>query len=49
MGEGPIVPPPAVIANAVEAALGDLDVAIYATPLTPDRVLSMIAASRDQG
>jgi carbon-monoxide dehydrogenase large subunit len=42
VGEGGTVPGPAVIANAVEAALADYDVVIDRTPITPPMVLSLL-------
>ncbi len=46
MGEGGAVIPPAAIANAVRDALAPLGVEINETPMTPQRVLAAIQASR---
>ena len=47
-GEGGAIPPPAVIANAVNDALAPLGAHIAETPITPARVLAAIAAARNQ-
>ncbi|MBM9464514.1 xanthine dehydrogenase family protein molybdopterin-binding subunit [Aeromicrobium sp. YIM 150415] len=43
LGEGGAIGPPAAIANAVEDALGDLGVVVRQCPLTPSRVLGLLA------
>jgi xanthine dehydrogenase YagR molybdenum-binding subunit len=45
LGEPPIIPAPAAIANAVADAIG---VRILDLPITPDRVLNALAAARAQ-
>jgi xanthine dehydrogenase YagR molybdenum-binding subunit len=45
LGEPPIIPAPAAIANAVADAIG---VRILDLPMTPDRVLDALAARREQ-
>jgi carbon-monoxide dehydrogenase large subunit len=42
VGEGGAISPPAAIANAVEDALRPFAVCIRETPLTPERVLTLI-------
>jgi carbon-monoxide dehydrogenase large subunit len=42
LGEGGAISPPAAIANAVEDALRPLGVEVRATPLSPERVLTLI-------
>lgn len=46
LGEGGAISPPAAIGNAVADALRPLGVTVDALPLTPDRVLALIAAAR---
>jgi carbon-monoxide dehydrogenase large subunit len=46
MGEGGVIAAPAAIANAVADALSDLSPRVNRVPLTPERVLAMIDASR---
>jgi len=46
VGEGSIIPPMAVVANAVEDALRDLGVEIGEVPITPARVFAAIRAGR---
>lgn len=46
MGEGGPVGTPAAVMNAVENALAPLGVELTETPLSPDRMLKMIAAGR---
>jgi carbon-monoxide dehydrogenase large subunit len=48
MGEGGAISPPAAIANAIEDALTPFGVRVTATPLSPARVLVLIAAGRSQ-
>jgi carbon-monoxide dehydrogenase large subunit len=49
MGEGGAIAPPATIANAVADALAPLDARVNRIPLTPERVLAIIAtASRNE-
>ena len=45
VGEGGAIGPPAAVANAVEAALIDLGVVVRECPLTPARVLELLAHS----
>ncbi|MBI4494262.1 MAG: xanthine dehydrogenase family protein molybdopterin-binding subunit [Chloroflexi bacterium] len=45
LGEGGAISPPAAIANAVEDALAPLGVRITETPLSPARLVGLIAAS----
>jgi aerobic carbon-monoxide dehydrogenase large subunit len=45
LGEGGAISPPAAIANAVEDALAPLGVRVTGTPLTPARVLELIATA----
>ena len=45
MGEGGAIAPPAAIVNAVNDALRGLGVEVGETPLTPDRLLTAIAAA----
>jgi xanthine dehydrogenase YagR molybdenum-binding subunit len=45
LGEPPIIPAPAAIANAVADAIG---VRIVDLPITPDRVLAALARAQDQ-
>ncbi len=46
MGEGGVIAAPAAIANAVADALSELSPRVNRVPLTPERVLAMIDASR---
>ncbi|MDB5823376.1 MAG: xanthine dehydrogenase family protein molybdopterin-binding subunit [Herminiimonas sp.] len=46
MGEGGAIAPPAVVINAVNDALRHMGVEIGETPLTPDRLLTAIAAAQ---
>ncbi len=48
MGEGGAIAPPAAIANAVADALREFDPRVNRTPLTPERVLSMIPAKNSR-
>jgi carbon-monoxide dehydrogenase large subunit len=48
-GEGGIIPVGGVVANAVAAALGSLDVKLHELPLTPPRVWEMIQTARQSG
>ena len=45
VGEGGAIAPPAAIANAVEDALGPFGVCVRETPLSPERVRRLVAAS----
>jgi aerobic carbon-monoxide dehydrogenase large subunit len=45
VGEGGAIAPPAAIANAVENALAHLGVRITETPMTPEKILSLIKRS----
>ncbi len=45
VGEGGAIPPPAVIGNAVNDALSDLDAEVSQTPISPRRVLAAIAGA----
>jgi carbon-monoxide dehydrogenase large subunit len=45
-GEGGIIPVGGVIANAVAAALGSLDVKLFELPLSPPRVWQLIQSAR---
>ncbi len=45
LGEGGAISPPAAIANAVEDALRPFGVEVHATPLTPERVLTLLAGA----
>ncbi len=45
-GEGGIIAVPAAVANAVEDALAPFGVTVTALPLSPDRVLGLVRASR---
>ncbi|MDB5797050.1 MAG: Carbon monoxide dehydrogenase [Paucimonas sp.] len=49
MGEGGAIAPPAVVVNAVNDALRHMGVEVSETPLTPDRMLSAIAAAQAKG
>jgi carbon-monoxide dehydrogenase large subunit len=49
MGEGGPVGVPAAVMNAVEDALAPLGVELTETPLSPDRMLKMIASARQEG
>ena len=46
LGEGGAIPPPAVIANAVNDALRTLGAEVSETPITPRRVLAAIARGK---
>jgi carbon-monoxide dehydrogenase large subunit len=46
MGEGGVIAAPAAIANAVADALSEFSPRVNRVPLTPERVLAMIDASR---
>jgi carbon-monoxide dehydrogenase large subunit len=46
MGEGGVIAAPAAIANAVADALLEFSPRVNRVPLTPERVLAMIDASR---
>jgi aerobic carbon-monoxide dehydrogenase large subunit len=46
MGEGGAIAPPAAIVNAVNDALRRIGVEVAETPLTPDRLLTAVAAAR---
>ncbi len=46
IGEGGAIAPPAAIVNAINDALADLGVELTATPATPRRILSALAAAR---
>lgn len=48
-GEGGIIPVGGVIANAVAAALGSLDVRPHALPLSPPRIWQLIKDARTNG
>jgi carbon-monoxide dehydrogenase large subunit len=45
VGEGGAIAPPAAIANAVEDALRPFGVCVRETPLSPERVRRLLAAS----
>jgi carbon-monoxide dehydrogenase large subunit len=45
-GEGGTIPATAVIASAIEDALSPFGVTIAETPITPERIVALIAASR---
>ncbi len=45
LGEGGAIGPPAAIANAINDALKDLGVVVDRLPITPQRVIDLIAAS----
>ncbi len=47
VGEGGAIAPPAALANAVEDALAPFGVRITEGPVTPARIVSLIAASRN--
>ncbi|HEY7067067.1 MAG TPA: xanthine dehydrogenase family protein molybdopterin-binding subunit [Chloroflexota bacterium] len=49
LGEGGAISPPAAVANAVVDALRPFGVEIAATPLSPERILSLIEAARGDG
>jgi CO/xanthine dehydrogenase Mo-binding subunit len=42
VGQGATIAAPGAVANAVEDALGHLGVVVRATPLSPDRIWSLI-------
>ena len=46
VGEGGAIAPPAALANAVEDALGGSGVRVTEGPVTPERVVALLAASR---
>jgi carbon-monoxide dehydrogenase large subunit len=46
LGEGGAIAPPAAIVNAVNDALKSLGVVVTETPVTPRRLLALIAAAR---
>jgi carbon-monoxide dehydrogenase large subunit len=46
MGEGGAIAPPAAVVNAVNDALRSMGVEMCETPLTPDRMLTAIAAAQ---
>ncbi len=46
MGEGGSAPPPAAVANAVRAALLDLNIEVNRTPVAPDYLLEQLLAAR---
>jgi len=46
-GEGGTIPAPAAIISAVEDALAPFGVRIAQSPVTPDRLVALIAAARD--
>jgi carbon-monoxide dehydrogenase large subunit len=48
MGEGGAIAPLPALANAVTDALAPLGVAVDALPLSPDRILALIDAAREQ-
>jgi carbon-monoxide dehydrogenase large subunit len=48
VGEAGIAAPPAVVAQAVDAALGRVAAAVTRIPLTPERVLAGAAAPRPE-
>jgi CO/xanthine dehydrogenase Mo-binding subunit len=47
IGEPPIAPPAAAIANAIEDAVADLGVTIREIPVTPARLWTLLSAARD--
>jgi aerobic carbon-monoxide dehydrogenase large subunit len=47
MGEGGTIPSPAAVANAVEDALAPFGVRVRDLPLTPERVLDLIAKGEE--
>jgi carbon-monoxide dehydrogenase large subunit len=49
MGEGGAIAPPAAVINAVNDALRGIGVEVGETPLTPDRLLTAIAAAGHGG
>jgi CO/xanthine dehydrogenase Mo-binding subunit len=46
LGEPPIIPPAAAIANAVADAIG---VRVFDLPITPDRVLAALKRAQEEG
>ena len=49
VGEGGAIAPPAALANAVEDALAPFGIEITEGPLTPARIVSLIAAAKSRG
>jgi aerobic carbon-monoxide dehydrogenase large subunit len=49
VGEGGTIGAPAAIANAVADALAEFDIAVTELPVTPDRLLRLLAAARVRG
>jgi aerobic carbon-monoxide dehydrogenase large subunit len=49
VGEGGAIAPPAALANAVEDALAPFGVEVTEGPVTPPRIVALIAASRRRG
>jgi aerobic carbon-monoxide dehydrogenase large subunit len=47
MGEGGAIAPPAAIANAVDDALSQFGARVTETPITPERILSLIRHAKD--
>jgi carbon-monoxide dehydrogenase large subunit len=47
LGEGGAIAPPAAIANALADALRPLEARVNVIPLTPDRVLQLLAESKE--
>jgi carbon-monoxide dehydrogenase large subunit len=48
LGEGGAIAPPAAIANAINDAVKGLGVVVTETPITPRRLLAVLAAARQQ-
>jgi CO/xanthine dehydrogenase Mo-binding subunit len=47
-GEGGVIPVPALLAQAIEDALDDLDIAITEMPLHPDALFNLIREARER-
>ncbi|NQU69412.1 MAG: xanthine dehydrogenase family protein molybdopterin-binding subunit, partial [Rhodospirillales bacterium] len=49
VGESGVIPAPAAIISAVENALSGFNVRIAETPISPQRIVELVAASRTPG